>query len=416
MKKLLLLSTSLLILTKVNAQVVADTVSLGAGYTNQKWYSLENDEQGTSPKNNWDIAFDVSGFGSSIHINSVTGTMLWKYSSADTAGWATIDTTGIATWPALYNSDTSWALGAFDKGIILSNSFDLGWGVYNPTNHITTGDSLFVIKLAGGTYKKLWIEQLGSATYSFRYADLNGGNLQVASILKSTYAGKNFGYYSLQSNTELSREPISADWDFSFMQYTTFLPTPYGVTGIIANKGVEVAQANNINNVAAYADWNAHTYVSKINEIGYDWKAFTGTAYAITDSLIYFVKTNAGDIWKVIPTGFGGGANGNCMFTKQKISSVSITDINEKNNATMAVYPNPSAGENITLVYNFERNSPFSDLTILDVMGKTVYTDKLNGKKGLHQYQFSLEGLNAGIYFVTINSNGSRLQQKLIIQ
>lgn len=51
------------------AQTIIDTVSVGAGYANQKWYSLQNDEQGTTQsKDNWDIAFEITGYSASIFV------------------------------------------------------------------------------------------------------------------------------------------------------------------------------------------------------------------------------------------------------------------------------------------------------------------------------------------------------------
>ena len=424
MKKIILTSITSLALLSVNAQsIVVDTVSTGAGYANQVWYSLDNDEQGSAPKNNWDIAFDVTGFGTSIHINSITGTMLWSYPAADTSGWATLDTTGIDTWPALYNSDTSWAIGAFDAVASGSNMFDVGWGIYDLTTHIVTGDSLFVIKLANGTYKKLWIQNLNGSVYTFKHADLDNTNEQLVSFQKSPYSGKNFGYYSLQTNTAIDREPVaSAQWDLLFTQYTAFISmggpvVPYTVAGVLSNKGVTVAQANDIGDVVTYQNYGAHTFISPINENGYDWKTFTGTAYAITDSLIYFVTARNGDIWKVIFTGFSGGASGNFVFSKQKLVSVAgIQSIEGNNIATMSVYPNPSNGTDVTLLYNLKTATSNVNAYIFDIAGKLISTMQLSGNSGLHTQTLEITNLNPGMYIVTVEANGQRMNQRLVIR
>lgn len=416
MKKTILTSISALLLLFSQAQVVTDTVSTGAGYANQKWYSLQNDEQGSAAKNNWDLAFDVSGYGTSIHINSVIGTQLWKYPFTDTAGWSVLDTAGIASWPKLYNSDTSWSVGAFDKGMVTSDPYDLGWGVYNSFTHIVTADSLYVIKLSSGLYKKLWIENLSGGAYQFKYADISGTGTQNATLIKSVYSGKNFGYYSLQANTALDREPASANWDLLFTQYTTFIPSAYGVSGILSNKGVKVATASDIGNVTVYNNWSAHTFVSEVNEIGYDWKSFSGTGYDITDSLIYFVKTNAGDIWKVIPTGFGGSASGNFMFSKEKLNVAGIADDTGYLNAVLSVYPNPSCGGRTTIVYDLGNDLPFASLSVYDLSGRNIHSEELNSNRGLHVLELNTSAFNKGMYFITIDFEEKRMQQKLIIQ
>lgn len=415
MKKIILTSICALSLYTSKAQVVIDTVSLGASYANQKWYSLQNDEQGSAPKNNWDIAFDVSGYGSSIHINSVIGTQLWKYPTTDTSGWSTLDTTGITTWTKLYNSDTSWAFGAFDKGIVIGNPNDLGWGVYSPITHIVSGDSLYIIKLASGAYKKLWIENLSGGVYSFKYADISGASLQNATLTKSTYTGKNFGYYSIQTNSALDREPISANWDLTFTQYTTFIPSAYTVAGILHNKGVKAAHVEPIANPSTFINWSSQTYNTVINTIGYDWKTYSGT-WIIDDSLVYFVKTNAGDVWKIIPTGFGGSSNGNYIFSKEKLSSVGIKDETGNSKALLSIYPNPSSGGEATIIYDFENSVSSASLNVYDLSGKNIYSEKLNNNIGLHTYNLNTSAFNSGMYFVTIEFEGKRIQQKLIIQ
>mgnify|MGYP000318106146 CR=1 FL=1 len=101
--------------TTVNAQVVHDSVKLDAGYAKQVWYSLQNDEQGSAPKNEWDLAFDVVDITSSIRINSESGVMLWNYPKGDISAWSSVDTNGLSTWDARYNSDTSWGLGAMGR-------------------------------------------------------------------------------------------------------------------------------------------------------------------------------------------------------------------------------------------------------------------------------------------------------------
>ncbi len=415
MKKILLTTLCLIGINFSNAQTIIDTVSLGAGYANQKWYSLQNDEQGLAPKNNWDLAFDPSGFGTSIHINSVNGIMLWTYPQSDTSGWATVDTSGISTWKAKYNSDTSWVLGAFDKGAITSNANDVGWGIYNSITHIITGDSIFVIKLSNGSYKKLWIINATGTAYNFKYADLNGSNLQTQVLNKSTYSNKNFGYFSIQNNTALDREPVvSANWDLLFTQYTAFVPTPYTVSGVLSNKGVKVAQADNVSSPSTFNNWFAQSYNTAIDGIGYDWKAFT-SSWSIAQDTVYFVKSKTGDIWKLRFTGFGGGSNGNYIFSKEKLSTVGIKTNNELNPAAVSIYPNPTAGNNVTVLYDLEKNYNTAELSLIDITGKLITQETLNNTIGFYSHSINTQNLKPGVYVVSVKLNNSTIQQKLII-
>lgn len=390
---------------------ITDTVSIGAQYANQKWYSLANDEQGTAPKNNWDIAFECAPYGTSILINSVTGTKLWLCTNADTSQWATLDTTGMGTgWPLKYNSDTSWLYGAFSQP--QTSQYDLGWGIYNPITHFVDGDSLYVIKLANNTYRKIWIRQLASGAFTFRFANLDNSGDTTVQLHKSNFPGKLFGYYSLQNNAELDREPVQTSWDILFTQYTTFIPTPYGVTGVLSNSGVLVAQASQVN--VTTAQWTAYPYITPMNEIGYDWKVLNMQTFQfdITDSLAYFIQDVNGNIWKLIFTGFGGSSTGNYIFTKEQVGTSTVTENNRTQ--SFGLYPNPSANGNFTVLTSLGQSGT-GTVTTTDATGRVVQSALIQGG-GLQQSTFSTEGWSAGIYFVTVLSDGIALTQKLIVQ
>lgn len=396
------------------SQVVTDTVSLGAGYADQVWYSLENGVQGSAPKDNWDIAFCADLMDASIIINSAAEVTLWLYPHSDTSGWETVDTTGMTSWTPRYNSDTSWSLGAFNLPLS-SNPFDMGWGIYNTATHYVTGDSLYIIRLTNGDYKKLWLQQLADGAYDFKYANLDGSSLQNASIVKADYTGINFIYYSMQTNTVIDREPVSADWDLLFTQYTAFIPTPYNVTGVLTNYGVTVADVRGIADPETYNDYASQAFLTPINTIGYDWKTYSG-AWGIEDSLLYFVKSNTGDIWKVVFTGFDGSSSGSSSFAKEKLATTAITDIQGEALANLAVYPNPAKGVYVNAVYNFENAVSSAVLSVIDITGKHIYSGALETTAGMHSAALPVSGMEAGIYFVIIEFDGNRIQQKLMIR
>lgn len=386
---------------------VTDTVSLGTGYANQVWYSLQNDEQGSAPKNNWDIAFDLSAYGASVLANTATGTKVWLYAAGDTAGWATLDTAGLSTWPVKYNSDTSWALGAFNQG--QSSSFDMGWGMYNSITHYVDGDSLYVVKLADNSFRKFWIIQLANGMYTFRYATLDNSSDQLVVLDKANYTGKKFVYYSLQNNSAIDREPLGASWDLLFTQYTAFIPQPYTVAGVLANNGVTVAEARgvDVNNVF----YTSYTFAMPINEIGYDWKTFT-SSWAIEDSLVYFVQAASGDVWKVIFTGFGGSSTGNYIFTKELISPAAVSEAEAT--TVKALYPNP-ATDNATLLLSTETDATVT-ITVTDFAGKTVYAATPATSPGLQQHELPANEWAPGMYIVSVLADGKTQFRKLVVQ
>ncbi len=400
-----------------HAQVVADTVYTGAGYANHVWYSLAADDAGTAPKNNWDLAFDVSGFGSTILVNTAIGDSIWKYPSADATGWATVDISGLSGWQPRFNSDTSWELGAMGRYANPADPTDLDWGKYNMTTHVIAGDSIYIIKVAGVGYKKLMIESLASGTYTFKYANIDGTGLQNATLAKSAYTGKNFGYYSLSTNTAADREPASANWDLMFGSYTRTQPSPYGVTGVLQNKGVEMARCPDLVDKTTFTGYATATFKTEINTIGYDWKTFNGMSYDIKDSLVFFAKPASGEIWKLIFTGFGGSTNGGMMFSKEKLYTppVAVTGVTPVA-YSMALYPNPCSGSNVTVVYSIPAGIATAQLTVTDVAGRVVLQDALQTGGGLNQYLIGAGRLTAGVYMVTVHDAQTTTTQKLIVQ
>lgn len=416
-KQLFSLSVFALLTTGASAQITTNTVSLGAGYVNQKWYSLENGEVATQPKDNWDIAFEASGYSSAILANTQKANFALYRAPFKMSDYSILDTTGISTWPLLYNSDTTWTVGAFNKGAILSNPYDLGWGIYDMNTHFVNGDSCFVVKLSAISYKKLKIVSLANGVYNFEYADLNGANSFTQAVTKATYATKNFVYFDMTGNAVVDREPTTTSWDFTFAKYTAYLSpsTPYGVSGIVQNKGVNVAQANNVAAPATYTAWSTEVFNTNITTIGHDWKTYNGSGYSIVNDTLYFVKDKAGSIWKVRPVGFSL-ANGDFIFSKEKLAA-STVGISEAGIAIseVAVYPNPSNGSNTTLVFSNTKSQSVS-VSIVDMNGKVISTQGLEVAEGLTTHALNTQSLQAGIYFVKLNTASYSTTQKLIIQ
>lgn len=416
MKKIITLLTSISLMIGASAQVVTDTVSVNSGYVNENYYTLNNENKVPITRSDWDLAFasDGVGFGSSaIRINGGMGTELYKYSN-DTMDWSTLDTTGF-NWSLnrLISADTSWSVGAFSNTTPQSG-FDLGWGTYSTVTHIVSGDRIFILKLSNGDYKKIVIDKLQSGTYNFRYADLNGNNFVNTSISKSNYPGKNFGYYSIQNNTALDREPASTSWDLLFTKYVTDLGggTYYGVTGVLTNVNVKVAQAYPVND--PYTEpYTGQNYGFIINTIGHDWKSFNTTTfqYEIEDSLVYFVEDANQDVYRMVFTGFGGSANGNFIFDKELVGNT--TGINDDFNKTeiFDIYPNPATSF-VNVTFTSDDNST---LSLHDITGKIVYT-KTIVNSGLNQERIDASNLTKGMYFLSIISSNEKSTQKIIIK
>ena len=405
--------TTLLLFISLNLFSQNQSISLLPSYTNQSFYSLENGEVANLNNTDWDLAFSTATMSSSIRINAGMGTELYSYPLGDTTDWNTFNSSNLSNWLPIYNSDTNWFVGAFDKNS--TSMFDMGWGMYSMITHHVTGDSLYAIKTIGGDWKKLWIQKLANDEYSFKYANLDGTNEINTSVSKLNYSDKNFIYYSLDQNSVLDREPNSIDWDITFTKYITPVQgMPYGVTGVMSNDGVQVAQVDNLPDPNSYTDYSQHSMSTEINTIGYDWKSFDMStfSYSVEPYRCYFVKDLQDKVWRIIFTSFEGSSTGNIEFNTQEMtSSTSISEL-QSDISTFEIYPNPITDNNLTIVFDNSFNE--TQLEIFTVTGKQVFDKNINGA-GFQAKSFSLPNLDKGLYIVSISSRGNSIQKKLLI-
>ncbi|MBE7443722.1 MAG: hypothetical protein HS119_14845, partial [Flavobacteriales bacterium] len=336
MKKLI--STALIISTillNLKAQPISDSTSMQASYTNQVFYSLDNGEISNVDNNNWSIAFSVSGTGaagSAILLNEATST-LWAY-PGDKNQWSSFDTSNFNSWKRLLNTDTTWTNGAFNVYRGAAGTFDMGWGILNPSNNFWTfGDSLYLIKLSDDSYRKLWIVSLKSGLWEFKYANVDGSNEQVITFNKSTYPNRNFVYFDMINNQLIDREPNNNSWDLTFVKHTDFVSPPgtyVSVSSVFSNKNVWSAKAHEANYAAALISTTPQTaFNQRIDNIGREWKKFSSaTGWIVYDSIAYFIYDNdSTQFYRIIFTGFGGLGNGKTYFTKELLTNVGINDI-----------------------------------------------------------------------------------------
>jgi len=386
----------------LGAQEVNGTVITGPGYENQIWYDLENGEVESAPLNNWDLAFEISGFTASIRANLQKGLIVFQ-SPYTASEWDNLDTTGMgANWTRLKNDPSDWSRGAFN--LHPTSDFDLGWGIYNPVTHTIAGDSLYVISLPNGTYKKLRLDALAGGTYYFTYSDLDGNSEVSAELDKDNFAGKNFGYFSLESGESIDREPLSEEWDITFTKYTADLEgLSYPVSGVLHNYEVDVAD---VSNSSENDPWEIG-FSPEIDAIGYDWKSFDfSTGWELDTDRSFFIRTLEGDVFELVFTGFEGTSTGLYEFG---ISAFSSLNTSEARHAEMKLYPNPIASGQVTLTGDFS----FGDrLELFDMRGKLIREMNIQNR---NTETFSIDELEAGTYLIRVISSDQITTEKLIV-
>ena len=394
---------------------------------NDIFYSLEKGVVSTAPRDNWDIAFFTSRFSAGIIINEGNGNAMtgesekvYAYPYGDTSAWASIDTSGMSTWVPLYNSPTEWEDGAFNRNA--KGHPDYGWGVYNDITHNLTGDSLFIIEIPGVGLKKLWIiEKLSSLdVYNFKYANLDGSDLQEVSldVLPYANANKRFLYYSIVTNQAVDREPDADTYDIQFTKYMEIVydsennPSPYLVTGVTSNIDIGTSKAYPV--APDYNNWAAVPFDSLKNGIGYDWKEFDlgSFSYKIVDSNYYFVQNYAGDVYKLQFLSWGGASTGNFSLTRSIVSLVSVGG-EIASEQGFEIYPNP-ATSNFTIKADVAED--FVTVTVYDQAGRKFYQEQVSSSNLSSGYSVANIGLPQGLYVISLSGNKTNISQKLLIR
>ncbi len=387
-----------------------DSVYMGSGYENDVYYSMENGMYSMEDAQEWDIAFRTEAFSSAIFINDGNGAVLKTYPNGDTADWASVDTAGFSQWPGMYNHENDWGISAFERHAL--GHPDYGWGTYDMTTHNVTGDSLFVLKLADGTFKKVWIEQKVSAqnTYYFRHADLDGSNEAEVELDVNPYTEKHHVYYSIADDEVVDREPKKSEWDIVFSRYISMIngETPYIVTGVISNLNTPVAEYAPVS--PDFTEWQTADFDTAKNVIGYDWKEFDmeSFTYTVDDSLVYFIESQEGNIYKLRFTAFEGSSTGKVVFEKEQMSATDVEELAGAEENRLKVYPNPA-----TTFLNVELPGiDDAQVWLYDITGQLVRTGKLTDQN----YRTNVSGLHKGVYVLRVKAGQNVSSQKVSVR
>ncbi|HSO88841.1 MAG TPA: T9SS type A sorting domain-containing protein, partial [Draconibacterium sp.] len=296
-----------------------------------------------------------------------------------------------------------WEYGAFNANTESGNEFDYGWGKYNMTSHYITGDSIFIIQLASGNFKKFIIQQKKAVqnVWTFKYADLDGQNDTTITINAGDYKGKTFIHYSIANNMVVEQEP-SERWQLLFTKYIDYeYNPPYNVSGVLANAGVKIQQVNGVSQ-SEFIGYQTTYFNDTLSQIGSDWKSFNMNTfqYEIANDIVYFVQDTAGtdkSIWKLYFTGFSGSGTGTYSFIKTKMITTGISNISERN---LTVYPNP-ANQEINVIHDFSGDT---EITVYNISGQPVLKSKNTESAGLNKNTLNIGALPAGLYSLHVRS------------
>lgn len=265
--------------------VITGFSDIGSDYRKQMYFDLgTNQNVGENLKTVWDIG--LSNNSESIILNA-SKVMYVAQVHGKTFDQIT-DTTGFAAnrrWDAPSGNRDSMAimghnLFIVDRGID-ENGTPQGWF-------------------------KLEIIENTSSTFKGKFAKLDGSNETILEVAKNP--AFNFTHISLNGPAhEVAVQPEKDKWDLYITQFTYvyWLPEffPYIVVGVLANPSGEVLMKE----VTAEKSFDQvdYEYASSItlsaaqDQIGFDWKTFNGSIYAVQSNRTWVIRDTEGFLYKL---------------------------------------------------------------------------------------------------------------------
>ncbi len=434
MKKIYLTLAAAVLSTAAMAQtLVADSVAMGTRYAQDVFYSMKSTGAVKADSNaKWDLAFSMLPGGQQNLFSTVwanhDSVKIYSLNLDATTNWKTMtaaDTAGkTSAAQLLYNSDSTYLIGAFNKNKDAGNVFDFGWGKYNQSTHNLVGDSIYLVKTKNRAYK-IWIQSMGGVSndWTFKIGQLDNSDTTTVTITKQpNFNNRLFAYYNMETNAIVDREPAVADWDIKFTRYNTLYTVQTTtvmsmVTGVLQNSGVLAAEAREVD--LANVNPANYTLSPKISAIGYDWKFqpdFTQPVFETRDSLCYFVKDKSSDLYYLRFTRFDGSSTGKIVFEKKKVQSAPTTGIKDVNSAVanVTVYPNPAA-TTAYLVLENKQAVKGATLQLLSVDGRVVKQTTVDLNAGLNPLELKIGELPSGLYLINLTGDHVKVQERLVI-
>ncbi len=279
-----------------SGNVTTAQVNMDGTYKYQVFYSLQtNSAVGQNLKIMWDLGFETTADGYHVVLNSAKSMFAMKTGKTVFADVAASDTTGFAehkTWDAPHGDVDSTALG--------------DWRASKPVYIIDLG---FDEMGRPQGFRKLQLTGMDNSSYTIRFSKLDGSGDTTMTIAKDTMV--NMVSLSMLTKQVVQVEPPKHTWDIVFTQYTYIfwgeIPvTPYLVTGVILNRYNTRAVLDSTNKFDAitYGNISGYSFIPDISAIGYDWKAYNGSTYAIRTRNSYVIRDQRGVYYKLHFTGF----------------------------------------------------------------------------------------------------------------
>lgn len=93
---------------------------------------------------------------------------------------------------------------------------------------------------------------------------------------------------------------------------------------------------------------------------------------------------------------------------------IDSTGINNRNISGMKMYPNP-ASESVNITFSAD-NAENGVVSVMNLMGQTVYTEKVEVNEGYNMINIPVKGFTSGVYMVSLRTQTGISTQKLLVK
>jgi hypothetical protein len=275
-------------------------------------------------------------------------------------------TCGDFTFPNVF--DTTWGAPGYWLG---------GFAYSNMTDSVTSGAGNKYSAKAGGGYNSPNYVVSSNNSY-FTKENVNLGDNLSFYFTNSTYA-----YNSMRDGDAFAKKfggPTGDDPDWFKVTIHTFLGG-----GQVGNPVQDFYLAD-----FRFTD-NSQDYIIK------DWVYFD-YGFCIFDSVYFELSSSDTGTW---------GMNTPAFFCIDNIEDFAL-EVNQYSKNNFTFFPNPT-----TSVLNIKSVDVIESAKVIDITGKTILTVAGNNQNLM---QIGVAELNAGVYFIQLNSKGTSSIQKFIKQ
>ena len=261
--------------------------NMGDNYTQQVYFNLQSHQfVDSNSKYDYNMAFDCDPATYNVWINGANLSLACRTGKTNFADVTIADTT--QGWHEELGS-----------GIPANNAIGV-WGSYP-----SSGRQIYIINCGVDSvgnslgFKKMQMGDFVSNSYQVTFCDMDNSNMHTVSVPKKDK--KNLVFLSFNNGGVVHDfEPDNTEWDFLFTQYCVFFGPPnninYKVTGVLTNPvktfAYFVDSTSNFDNIKR-TDVVESKFSTNQDNIGYDWKRFSGVSYSTQSAYVFIVKSNS---------------------------------------------------------------------------------------------------------------------------